>query len=242
MNQLIPNLEFIVAVSDQNVLEKYLLNSPCLQSKKYPLHIYRNCQSAAQAFNVHALSTQTPPENTWWIWVHQDVYLPQDWDRLFIAKLLEAQAKYPRLGLLGLYGIAGHGPLAQRAGALLDRGQMLQELTPLPCLVDSLDELLIASKAQNQLGFDPSLGFDFYGTDIVLTAQEKNIQAAVIHAPCEHWSSTPQKPPFPLKLVERIEKSAHAFENKWRHRLPLTTPCFEIHEIGSTSQFLKANS
>lgn len=242
MNQPIPNLEFIVAVSDERVLEKYLLQSPCLKSNTYPLHIHRNCDSAAHAFNSHALSTKTPPANTWWIWVHQDVYLPQGWDRLFITKLLEAQTTYPRLGVLGLYGIAGHGQQAHRAGELLDRGQMLQESTPLPCLVDSLDELLIASKAQNQLGFDPGLGFDFYGTDIVLSAQEMNIQAAVIQAPCEHWSSTPQKPPFPLTLVERIELSAHVFENKWRHRLPLATPCFEINGIGSTSQFLRANA
>lgn len=242
MNYPTLNLEFIVAVSDQKVFEKYLLNSPCLQSKKYPLHIYRDCQSAAEAFNPHALNTQIPPNNTWWIWVHQDVYLPQDWDKIFVAKLLEAQAAYPRLGVVGLYGVAGHSSLAHRAGELLDRGRVLQEFTPMPCLVDSLDELLIASKAQNQLGFDPILGFDFYGTDIVLSAQEKNIEAAVIHAPCEHWSSTPQKPPFPLRLVERIQKSAQAFENKWRHRLPLTTPCFEINEVGSTNQFLKANS
>jgi len=242
MNQPIPHLEFIVAVSDQSVLEKYLLHSPCLKSNKYPLHIHRDCHSAAQAFNAHALSAQTPPANTWWIWVHQDVYLPQGWDTLFSTKLLEAQTQYPRLGVLGLYGIAGHGQQAQRAGEVLDRGQPLQERTPLPCLVDSLDELLIASKAQNQLGFDPGLGFDFYGTDIVLSAHEKNIQAAVIHAPCEHWSSTPQQPPFPLKLVERIEKSAHVFETKWRHRLPLTTPCFEMNAIGSTSQFLRANT
>ena len=234
------NLVFIVCVSSDAVLKQHFLRSPCIQSKKYPVHLHYDCPSAAAAFNPYALGKHSFPNNTWLIWVHQDVYLPSDWDRLFMNNLIAAQQHFPRLSVLGLYGVYGSGPSAIRAGKLLDRGNPLIERAKLPCLVDSLDELLIAVDYKAGLGFDPHLCFDFYGTDIALQAQEKNMQTAVIEAPCEHWSGTPQNPPFPPNLIARIEKSAAVFEEKWAHRLPITTPCFEVNQAGSTQAFLRA--
>lgn len=234
------HLVFIVCVSNDAVLQQHLLRSPCIQSKTYPLHLHSDCASAAAAFNRYALGQHAYPKNTWLVWVHQDVYLPSGWDQLFIANLLAAQQQFPRLGVVGLYGVHGSGSQAVRAGKLLDRGNPLVEKTTLPCRVDSLDELLIAVDSAAGLGFDPHLGFDFYGTDIALQAQKNNLQTAVIEAPCEHWSSSPQNPPFSPALIERIEKSAAVFEAKWAHRFPITTPCFEIDQIGSTRAFLRA--
>lgn len=234
------NLVFIVCVSNESVLQQHLLRSPCIQSKTYPLHLHYDCPSAAAAFNRYALGQHAYPKNTWLIWVHQDVYLPSSWDHLFMAKLLAAQQQFPRLGVIGLYGVHGAGTRAVRAGKLLDRGNPLTEKAALPCLVDSIDELLIAVDSKAGLGFDPRLGFDFYGTDIALQAQENNLQTAVIEAPCEHWSSSPQHPPFPPTLIARIEASAAVFEEKWAHRFPITTPCFEIDQAGSTRAFLRA--
>lgn len=234
------HLVFIVCVSNDAVLQQHLLRSPCIQSKQYPVHLHYDCPSAAAAFNPYSLGKYSFPKNTWLIWVHQDVYLPNGWDQLFISNLASAQLQFPRLSVLGLYGVHGSGPSALRAGKLLDRGNPLIEKAALPCSVNSLDELLIAVDCRAGLGFDPRLGFDFYGTDIALQAQEINRQTAVIEAPCEHWSSSPQNPPFPTALIERIEKSAAVFEEKWAHRFPITTPCFEINHAGSTRAFLRA--
>jgi len=233
------HLVFIVCVSNDAVLNQHLLRSPCMQSKKYPVHLHYDCPSAAAAFNPYALGQHAFPNNTWLIWVHQDVYLPSGWDHLFMNNLVAAQQQFPRLGVIGLYGVHGSGSSAMRAGKVLDRGNPLVEKAALPCLVDSLDELLIAVDSRAGLGFDPRLGFDFYGTDIALQAQEKNIQTAVVEAPCEHWSSSPQNPPFPPALIERIEKSAAVFEAKWAQRFPITTPCFEINHAGSVRAFLR---
>ena len=41
------------------------------------------------------------------------------------------------------------------------------------------------------------------------------------------------------RLVERIAASAAVFEHKWRHRLPLATPCFAIRQPGDTLAFME---
>ena len=79
---------------------------------------------------------------------------------------------------------------------------------------------------------DPALGFDFYATDLVLQAQEAGLASAVVDAYCEHWSDTPSSGPMPRELFERVKANGHAFELKWAHRLPVSTPCFEITRPG----------
>ena len=237
-----PHLIFIVCSNNEKILNARLLASPCLQDRQYTIHQVSNKSSAGHAYNAFTQSTTPLPDNTWWVWVHQDVYLPQGWDQVFINNLEHAQAQYSNLAVVGLYGVAGYGPNTVRAGKILDRGRVLHELSPLPCLVDSIDELLIATRADLHLGFDPALGFDLYGTDVVLTAQMQNLLAAVIEAPCEHWSDAPSHPPFPPSLVRRITQSAAAFESKWQKRFPLATPCFEINQIGAVKAFFTSHS
>lgn len=231
-------LEFIVAQSDAAIAQRYLLRSPCLSAHLYPLHIHEHVSSAADAFNPHSMNPLCRDSKTWWVWVHQDVYLPSGWDLQFLDALAFAETQWPNLGIIGLYGIQNAGGIATRVGSVLDRGVPLHETEPLPARVDSLDELLIATRADLQLGFDPKLGFDFYGTDLVLEAQKRGITAVVVHAPCEHWSSSPKAPPFPAHLIDRVQRSANYFEQKWQNQLPIFTPCFEIYAPGDTYRFI----
>lgn len=230
-------LSFVTCVSNQEVLAKRLLSSPCLRDGKYPLTAYFNAGNAAQAFNATALGLQGP--NTWLIWVHQDVYLPFGWDNQFKHGLRTAESLFSGLAVVGVYGVTGAGPTARRAGHVLDRGQLLHEPFTLPCLVDSMDELLFAVRCSSHLELDAGLGWDFYATDMVLQAQELGHQCAVVDALCEHWSDTPTSGLMPSGLMERIDKSAKHFERKWAHRLPITTPCFEIGKPGDVSAALQ---
>lgn len=230
-------LSFVTCVSNQEVLAKRLLASPCLRDGKYPLTAYFNARSAAQAFNATALGLQEP--NSWLIWVHQDVYLPLGWDTQFMAKLGEAQVAYPALAVVGVYGVSGAGANARRAGHVLDRGQTLHEPAPLPCLVDSLDELLFAVRCDSGLRLDPALAWDFYATDLVLQAQLHGYQAAVLDAYCEHWSDTPSHGVFPRKLAQRIAQSGAAFETKWTQRLPVQTTWLSVERTGDVGRFIE---
>lgn len=223
------NLRFVACASRVEVLTTRLLASPCMVDGKYRLDVAFNARSAAEAFNAamsDAIAHGTP--NQWLVWVHQDVVLPLDWDTQFARALDLAQQQFPNMAVAGVYGVAGTGSQATRAGHVLDRGALLREAASLPCLVDSLDELLFAVRVDAQLQLDASLGFDFYGTDIVLEAQRRGLSCAVVDAYCEHWSDTPAGGDIPATLIARVTASAQTFKRKWASRLPLTTSCFEM--------------
>lgn len=224
-------LSFVTCANDPTVLRRRLLASACLAGCEYAQAVYVNAPTAAAAFNAEMARL---PAAEWLVWAHQDVFLPPDWDRRFIAAIREAEALFPKLAVLGVYGVAGAGAAARRAGHILDRGTLLREATPLPCRADSIDELLFAVKVDAGLRLDPALGFDFYATDVTLSAQERGLDAAVVDAYCEHWSNTPRERP-PPSVAARVAQSAEVFERKWAHRLPVDTSCFSIAKVGDVA-------
>ena len=237
-------LIFVTCASNLQVLGKHLLASPCLQKTERPLTAFFNAPSAAHGFNAAMAAARNEPpdvacQNSWLVWVHQDVFLPQGWDTVFTQALSVALQQFPKLAVVGVYGVSGTGTDARRAGHLLDRGALLREPAALPCLVDSLDELLFAVRIDSGLTLDGALGFDFYATDLVLQAQQQGWQCAVVDAYCEHWSGTPASGDLPDAVVERVLTNGAVFEQKWHHRLPVTTPCFEIGQPGDVAVSMK---
>jgi len=230
-------LSLVTCVSRLDVLSQRLAQSPCLQRGGLPWAAHFNCTSAAQAFNQE-LRGNTAVD--WLVWVHQDVFLPHGWDQQFRQALTLATGQWPDLAVAGVYGVQGAGEQALRAGHVLDRGRLLQEPAALPCLVDSLDELLVAVRVPSGLQMDPAMGFDFYATDLVLQAQQAGLCAAVVDAYCEHWSDTPASGAMSASLIHRVKNNGHAFESKWAHRLPVQTPCFAIHRPGDVAAFVDA--
>lgn len=224
-------LAFVTCASNQYALTHYLLRSPCLAERTWELAIYFGVSSAAAAFNAEMARY---PRAEWLVWVHQDVFLPTGWDKCFSAAIREAENHFSRLAVVGVYGVAGTGKQAIRAGHVLDRGHLLKEPSSLPCRVDSLDELLIAVRTNSGLTFDPALGFDFYGTDVALTARECGLDVVVVDACCEHWSATPESM-ISSSLAERLSAGGEIFERKWAHQLPLDTPCFSIGKVGDVA-------
>ena len=224
-------LSFVTCANDPTALRQRLLASACMASGEYAQAVYVNAPSAAAAFNAEMARL---PAAQWLVWVHQDVFLPPDWDRRFIAAIGEAEALIPKLSVVGVYGVVGAGAAARRAGHVLDRGTLLRETTPLPCRADSIDELLFAVKVDAGLRLDPALGFDFYATDVTLSARERGLDAAVVDAYCEHWSGTPREMAKP-SVAARVARSAEVFERKWEHRLPVDTTCFSIGKVGDVA-------
>lgn len=233
------DLMLVTAVSRLDVFERRLMASPCVQRGGMPVLAYFNCTSAAQAFNA---AMDSKPASRWLVWLHQDVFLPLGWDTQFAQAIEEAQSRFDQLSVVGVYGVRGAGVNAVRAGHVLDRGVQLKEPAALPYEVDSLDELLFAVRADSGLRLDPALGFDFYATDLVLSAQSKGQTCVVVDAFCEHWSDTPANGAVPASTLSRIAASANVFESKWVGRLPLTTPCFDIQQAGDVARFMSAHS
>lgn len=231
-------LALVCAVSRPDVLDQRLAVSPCLRTGQLPWQAVRGARSAADAFNPVMEAAERERTADWLVWAHQDVFLPDGWDQAFVDGLQVALARWPNAMVAGVYGVRGHGSQAQRCGHVLDRGHVLRERTTLPCLADSLDELLLAVRVGSQMRMDATLGFDFYGTDLALQAQADGGVAVVVDAYCEHWSDTPSQPPLPASLKARLAHSGQAFERKWAHRLPVLTPCFDVQEPGSVTKIL----
>ena len=228
---------FLACVSRWEVARERLLTSPCLQAGKRPLWLRWNASAAAQAFND--VMDAAPPCH-WVVWLHQDVVLPEGWDRLFSQAISQAEQQLGKLSVVGVYGVRGAGAQARHAGHVLDRGQVLRGPVDLPSLVDSLDELLVAVRTDSGLRMDPALRWDFYATDLVLQAQSAGLQAAAVDAFCEHWSDTPSQPPLPRPTAQRIARSGAAFEAKWQQKFPLTTTCVAIHQRGDVRALAQA--
>ena len=215
----VEHFSLVCAVSDPDIAAKHLLASPDLALKGElespqppPVHLILGASCAAEAFNSIAhMHAQRP----WLIWIHQDVYLPKGWLSGFTQALNDALRRWPKLAVAGVFGIAK----SQTAGLVMDRGERLQGATALPSLVDSLDEMLFAVRLDAQLSLDPSLGWDFYATDLVLECQAKGWDAAVIDPtgggslPCEHWSRTPRAG-ISKALGKRIRESGERFLSK----------------------------
>jgi len=232
----LPKLRLVTCVSNLEVLSRCLLASPCIAERRVPLHAYFNACSAADAFNAAMAST---PAGEWVVWVHQDVLLPGEWDFRFGEAIADAQRAFEYLAIAGVYGLRVCGDSAVRAGKLLDRGQLLDEPSALPVLADSLDELLVAVRSGHGLTFDPALGFDFYATDVIMSAQEKGLTAAVVDGFCEHWSDTPSQGTIPIRMAERICRSGAAFEAKWLHRFPVQTSWLRMERQGDVERFIR---
>lgn len=228
---------FLSAVSSFDIVRARLLASPCMAAGRQPLVLRWNAPSAAHVFNA---VMDSRPTQEWVVWVHQDVVLPEGWDTLFAQAIAQAEQQLGRLSVVGAYGVVGAGETAVHAGHVLDRGQVLRGPAPLPCLVDSLDELLVAVRSDSGLRMDPALGWDFYATDLVLQAQAAGLQAAAVDAFCEHWSNTPQHPPLPRPTAQRIARSGAAFEAKWEQQFPLTTTCVAIHQRGDVRALVQS--
>ncbi|MBM3390160.1 MAG: hypothetical protein FJY26_11805 [Betaproteobacteria bacterium] len=235
---------FVVAASQQDVLQRCLLASPLWQEGIAQPEVIWGADSAAAAFNPVIERLHATQSAQWLIWVHQDVWLPSGWLQQWSTQLRLAQSRWPTLAVAGVYGVQHeqHATTALRVGHVVDRGTLLREPAPLPHAVNSLDEMLVAVRVDSGLRWDPALGFDFYGTDVCLQALEQGYACAALDACCEHHTSTPSSGLMPRRLIDRIARNSAVFERKWAHRLPLSTSCFHIQQAGDVARFLAAHT
>jgi len=238
-------MTFVACVSDDAILGANLLASPCLEpGSRHEVVLVKNCPSAAVGLNIGLEQAK----HEWIVCVHQDVYLPRGWDRRLARQLREAERRFGPIGVAGVYGVGmasggkrqngGQAPrcatepvpdlpclAAERVGWVVDRGRLLREGPELPTRVATLDELLLVVPRNTPLRFDPALGFHLYGAGICLQAAERGLAIVALGALCHHNSRS-------VGLPAAFFASAEVFARKWRHRLPVATPCVVIDREG----------
>ena len=224
-------MSFVVCVSDEAVLKANLLASPGLTGPGSPHEVFTI--NGAPSTGAGFVTGRLQARHEWVVFVHQDVLMPEGWSRCVAQQLREAERRFGKVGVAGVYGVGEvmapqdlRQPLAaERVGWVVDRGRVLRDGPELPARVATLDELVLVVRRDSGLRFDPALGFHLYGADICLQAREQGLAVVALAAPCHHNSRS-------VGLPEALFASAEVFARKWGHRLPVATPCVIIDSGG----------
>ncbi len=213
---------FVAAVNNEDTLNENLLRSPVLNSREARLVSKWNYISASAAYNSGL--DQANADTI--IFVHQDVYFPEGWERSLLAALSEIESSDPNWGVVGLYGVKADGTHVGRVWSS-GIGRELGETLDKPVAVKTIDELVIILNRRSGLRFDERLpGFHLYATDIAQMASEKGKGVYVIDAPVVH-NSVPV-----LSLGGAYTKAYLYLRRKWRQRLPIVTTVTTISVTG----------
>ena len=215
----IPPVSIGVCCNNADVLADNLLASPDLQAGPHEVITVEGATSFAAGFE--AVLAQAHHDLV--VLVHQDIYLPRGWfARLWHQYALARQQTGDRVGVMGVYGVRGTEQGILRAGRVADRDALLDESTPLPALVSSLDEIVLAVPRGTPLRIDPALGFHLYGTDLALSAEKAGLAALAIDAPCHHNSQLGDE------LPAAFHAATLALRAKWPLKQLIATPCMLI--------------
>jgi hypothetical protein len=218
-------LTFAACVNDESSLRANLLASPCLRSgTTHEVLQARGCRHVADGLNA-ALTRACHP---WIVCVHQDVYLPEGWDRMLTRRLREAEARFGSLGVAGVIGAATAGVVQPHTvtplvGWVVDRDRVLRGPEPLPARAETLDELVLVLPRATPLRLDPALGFHFCGADLCLQARQQGLAAVAVENLCFHNQRGVDLPPD-------FFTSGRAFARKWSGQLPVKTTCAVVDQ------------
>jgi hypothetical protein len=208
----------VCCVQDRETLAANLLASPDLKpGSMHQVILLQDCPDAATGLAAGLARAK----HDLVIWAHQDVYLPRGLIARLSHQFRDAERRWGRIGLAGVYGATQAAQGLTRVGRVVDRDRLLDEAVELPAPVTSLDELLLVLPRDTPLRAEPRLGFHLYGTDLCLQARARGLPAVVLDALCLHNSRH-------VDLPGEFWTSADALAAKWPDALPVATPCVMI--------------
>lgn len=179
-----------------------------------PVHVERRAASAGEAYN-RALDVTTAEIV---VFAHQDVYFPAGWEALLREGIRRVAALDPDWALLAPFGVSESGRFLGPVWSS-SLGCVVGDEAPAPVPAQSFDELVIVLRRGAGVRFDEELpGFHLYGTDIILTARRRDLQAYIFSMPLVHNDG------FHGRLGSDFRQAYRYFRRKWRHELPIRTP------------------
>jgi hypothetical protein len=217
----IENLTFVVAVNDDEVYKANLSASPIFTEKNhFEVLMMKNYSSASKAYNAAIEQAR----NDLIVFIHQDIYLPEAWLSCFNKSLSYLDREEINWGVLGCYGVRQEGRIEVRLGQVYTTGMGIHgQWIYKPEPVQTLDEIVLVIRKSSGLRFDPSLPyFHLYGTDICMSAREKEMMCYVIPAFCIH--NTNQIIELPIEFYECYKY----IKRQWKKYLPIHSSCIRI--------------
>lgn len=205
----------VCAVNDHNILQQCLLRSSIVSDNEIRPTIIVGASNMSSAYN-HGMDI-SPAD--YYIFCHQDVYLPNGWLPLLQQRIDELETFDPHWGIIGPYGVQKNGRHVGRVwdtGLRRELGEGGFRFQP----VTSLDELLFVVKGSTGHRFDEDLpDFHLYGTDAVLALKQRGYSAYAAELPLIHNSR-------PVASLRGGYQDAYRYcVRKWTAELPVPTPC-----------------
>lgn len=207
------NIEYVCLTNSDLELKNNLLRSENIS--EIDLKIIKGAKNASKALNdVINLS-----KSDYLIIVHQDVFLPQNWQDLLKLRLEELNTLDPKWAVAGPFGRSEK--LKKNVGCVYSSslGGIVGNRISESIEVDSLDELAIFINMKSGINFEPNLpSFHLYGTEIILIAKSMGFKSYAVNFPLVHNDKF--KPGLGLGFF----KSYLYMRKKWKNSLPITTP------------------
>lgn len=215
-------LTFVVAVNDDKVLQQNLLSSPLFANNdKHQVIEKRGYASAATAYNAAIEEA----ENDIIVFVHQDVYFPDNWIQELEGALKYLEGTNPSWGVLGCFGSSKDRPGGVGQVYTTGRGIHGNHIRQ-PEAIETVDEIVIVIRKSAGLRFDLSLPhFHLYGTDICMLAREMGMACFAIPAFCIH--NTNQI----LNLPKEFFECYYHIKKRWRKFLAIYASCIRISQF-----------
>ena len=180
-------LSFVVCVSDEAILKANVCARPvCDQGYR---HEFIGGQELPQRGRRPEPGLERA-RHEWVVCVHQDVFLPEGWDRCLARQLREAERRFGPIGVAGVYGVgevialADSQETARRRTHRLGRRSRPRAPRRARAARPGRDPRRAAAGRAARCGpaIRPALGFHLYGADICLQAREKGLAVVAVGA------------------------------------------------------------
>ncbi len=204
--------KIVAAVNDRQTLAQCLERSPDIASGAGKLAVYEGYVTAGAAYNA---ALDDYPDADYFVFAHQDVYLPSGTLECLAAELLRLAVLAPDWAVAGVIGgDAGHNLIGETWCS--GHGRVLGSRCACPTQVETLDEMLLIVRRAAGVRFDAVLpSFHLYGADIILSARKNGRSAWVINLPVVHHSR-------PVVSLSGAYREAYRYmQHKWRAELPV---------------------
>ena len=206
-------IAIIAASNDQDVLQNNLLASPLLRCGNVTPTIEQGHRSASAAYNAGLSKISAPLA----VFVHQDVYIPGNWERSLFSAIDQLETSGQKWGMLGLVGICSDSRIVGRSWST-GIGHEVGARLSRPEKAESVDEMLFVLRTDCGFRFDENLpGYHLYATDMAMIVRQAGYEVYVIDAPVIHNSR-------PVHYLDRQYAQGYRYmQKKWHGQLPLKT-------------------
>lgn len=218
-------ITFVVASHRPEVLHANLAQSSAWTTHDFI--VVEGQTSVARAYNSARVDGELV------VYVHHDVFLPEDFIANLTASVAKVEGSDPNWGVLGVAGVVTDSREKRLFGHCRDRGNDWTYGGELPHEVDTLDELLLVT--HGDLEFDELIpGNHFYGADICMQARLAGRKCYAIDAYCHHNSGLGQG-----ELPDDFSGCQDYFAKKYRAYLPISTTCATVTDGAEPGLALK---